>query len=437
MIPRLSTLSTLLFGASVLDHALAHMELSQPYPLRSRLNPANTGANVDYNLKSPLNADGSNFPCRGYHNDSPLQVTATYKAGQSYEMSITDTVTHGGGSCQLSLSYDNGATFKVIKSIIGNCPIKMSYDFTIPSYAPSGNAIFSWTWFNEIGNREMYQNCAWVTIQGSSAARRMKRQNQFTSMDSLPNIWRANIAGLNNCSTTEGVDPHFANLGPDVEYGPGKSVSDPVTLPNANCDAAAPPGQLFKSAASSGSGPVTTAGTAQLADPAAAATNAPNAPNATSPAAVSATTATPSAGVFAEEPAGSSTTAEAVPTITTASLVSSTTPVAPPTSFVTEAVPVPSPGTPSFAALDNANQYLPCVPGAFICLSPTQFLICDQEDSGVPSQPGTKLVGPLAVADGMQCLPYYAQLPVGSSLAVGSTGGAPGGYFRSDRYVRT
>lgn len=29
--------------------------------------------------------------------------------------------------------------------------------FDLPSESPSGEAIFSWTWFNHFGKREMYQ----------------------------------------------------------------------------------------------------------------------------------------------------------------------------------------------------------------------------------------------------------------------------------------
>lgn len=223
------------------------MELSNPLPMRSRLDPQVTIDEVDYNLKSPLNADGSNFPCHGDQNDRPIRTTATYTAGQTYTMSVTDTVTHGGGSCQLSLSYDNGATFKVIKSIIGGYPLIMSYNFTIPSYAPSGTVLFAWTWFDEIGNREMYMNCAQVQVQGSSTARRstQKRGGQFTTMDDLPYIWKANIAGLSACSTIEGKDPVFPNIGPDVIYQNGMIASDPVTAGD-NCDSPTPYGQTYK-----------------------------------------------------------------------------------------------------------------------------------------------------------------------------------------------
>jgi hypothetical protein len=221
---------TLLLTHVFLPFVSAHMEMSDPLPMRSRLDPLNSGAQIDYNLKSPLNADGSNFPCRGYQNDRPIRTTATYTAGKTYSMAVAGTVLHGGGSCQLSLSYDNGATFKVIKSMIGGCPLTLKYDFTVPSYAPSGVALFAWTWFNEIGNREMYMNCAHVQIIGSSSARRMrtKRQGQFTSFSSLPSIWRANIKGIGTCATIEGVDIDYPHPGPDVLYGGKLSASSPV-----------------------------------------------------------------------------------------------------------------------------------------------------------------------------------------------------------------
>jgi hypothetical protein len=239
--------SSLLFLSALSPLASAHMEMSQPLPPHSQYNPALLSAEIDYNLKSPLTANGSNFPCHGYQNDRPIVVTATYSAGKTYQMAISGTVTHGGGSCQLSLSYDNGGSFKVIKSMIGGCPLTQQYDFTIPSFAPSGNALFAWTWFNEIGNREMYMTCAQVQIVGSSATRRAraKRQSAFTSMSSLPNIWRANIAGLDQCTTVEGNDPVFPNLGPDVVYGGSSSASSPKNTQQ-GCDSSSPSGQTFQ-----------------------------------------------------------------------------------------------------------------------------------------------------------------------------------------------
>lgn len=127
--------------------AIAHMEMSSPYPINSNLDPAVPDGLKDYSYTSPLDADGSNFPCKGYQTGYSTSYIskANYTAGQTYDMSLTGSATHGGGSCQISLSYDNGATFKVIKSMIGGCPLQSNYTFTIPSYAPSSDeALLAW-----------------------------------------------------------------------------------------------------------------------------------------------------------------------------------------------------------------------------------------------------------------------------------------------------
>lgn len=133
--------------------ALAHMQLAYPFPINSQQDPQTPDNLKDYSYTSPLAADGSNYPCKGYQNQRPIRTTASFTAGQQYNITLSGSATHGGGSCQLSLSYDNGKTFRVIKSIIGGCPLTPSYDFTVPSYTPNGNALLAWTWMNEIGNR--------------------------------------------------------------------------------------------------------------------------------------------------------------------------------------------------------------------------------------------------------------------------------------------
>jgi hypothetical protein len=137
--------TALLAVASFLSNAFvhAHMEMSNPFPINSHLNPAVPEASKDYSYTSPLFADGSNFPCKGYHTQTPILYTATYAAGQSSSITLAGTATHGGGSCQISLSYDNGATFKVIESIMGGCPLVSTYAFTVPSFAPAGDALLA------------------------------------------------------------------------------------------------------------------------------------------------------------------------------------------------------------------------------------------------------------------------------------------------------
>ncbi|KAL5360820.1 hypothetical protein BJX96DRAFT_150918 [Aspergillus floccosus] len=199
--------------------AAAHMELSWPYPLRSRFDPKTDPSLIDYSMTSPLLADGSNFPCKRYHTNTPWRATAKYTAGNSYNISLSGSATHSGGSCQLSLSYDDGATFKVIQSMVGACPLQPKYDFTMPSDVANGQALFAWSWFNLVGNREMYMNCVDVEISGGSGS-----VSSFTS--AYPDLFVANVN--NGCATVEGKQTVFAKPGKQVIYGAGLSPSSPV-----------------------------------------------------------------------------------------------------------------------------------------------------------------------------------------------------------------
>jgi hypothetical protein len=81
---------------------------------------------------------------------------ATWAAGSTINYELQGTAVHGGGSCQIVLSYDQGKSWNVIYSIIGGCVIDgLTESVKIPEEAPSGEAIFGWTWFNKVGNREM------------------------------------------------------------------------------------------------------------------------------------------------------------------------------------------------------------------------------------------------------------------------------------------
>lgn len=219
----MKTAALFLAVLAALRHVSAHMEMSWPPPLRSSSNPFTT--DIDYDMPSPLHADGGDYPCKGYLDllgtDDAAPVV-TWQAGESYNLTITGGANHNGGSCQASLSFDGGETFTVIESFIGGCPPagSSSWDFTLPADIPSADdAIFAWTWFNQIGNREMYMNCAVISTQGSSNA---KRQSP-TGFSSRPEIFVANVG--NGCSTIEGSDVEFPNPGPDV------SVQGTQTLP--------------------------------------------------------------------------------------------------------------------------------------------------------------------------------------------------------------
>ncbi|KAB8274605.1 hypothetical protein BDV30DRAFT_248416 [Aspergillus minisclerotigenes] len=195
--------------------ALAHMEMIRPFPLKSQFDPKNDWSNIDYDNTSPLEPSGSNFPCRGHHKTTHWRTVANYTAGQADYMKLAPGNNHHGGSCQISLSYDNGETFRVIESYMGGCPLKLEWDFEIPSFAPSGKALFAWSWFNIEGNREMYMNCAQVEIEGGSDS---------AQFDQLPEIFTANVG--NGCRTVEGKETVFAHPGDSVGYAGKVSPGD-------------------------------------------------------------------------------------------------------------------------------------------------------------------------------------------------------------------
>jgi hypothetical protein len=259
----------------------AHMQLSNPYPIRSPLNKDAKGEK-DYSYTNPLSSSGSDYPCKGYAKDD-FEAVATWQPGSSQHMELEGSAVHDGGSCQLALTYDQGQTFKVIESIEGDCPIAKKYDFDIPSDAPAGDALFAWTWFNKVGNREMYMNCAMVNIGGSdsrttNATSENEKRDEMkapihmvpnhmieekpekpmgqptekmpnakamehikspkntkntkaasTSFDSLPELFVANVEQTGKCVTIEGEAVNFPKPGPKVvgkADGKGYKCSD-------------------------------------------------------------------------------------------------------------------------------------------------------------------------------------------------------------------
>lgn len=220
---------------------MAHVELIKPYPIRSKENPANK--NVDYSMKMSLLTDGSNYPCKGYNSDEFVAVE-TYVAGETYEAKLEIGAHHNGGSGQFSLSYDNGETFYVIKSVEGGMPfggqsgqpIKSTYSFKIPSDMPSSkHVLFAWTWINRIGNREFYQNCAFVEIRGNLKY----RPHQRHSIPDLPELYICNIdAGPDpTCTTVPDTRVCIPHPGKVIEYGRDRRTDDPlVEITDEECD---------------------------------------------------------------------------------------------------------------------------------------------------------------------------------------------------------
>jgi hypothetical protein len=277
---------------------------------------------------------GGNFPCHGVKlTDGPVTNLAV---GQSVPLQFelgggANTAVHGGGSCQISLTYEtdpaalkNPSSWHVIKSYVGGCPTDAkgnlntavmcpngypecvnALDFTVPPEVQNGNAILAFTWFNNVGNREMYMNCAKVSVSGG--------QNQLSQ---LPNMLVANIN--NGCSSTEGFNIDFPDPGKYVQKeatlnyplkapvgsgcptGPGSAGSNQVAQgnPPAASSAAAPLAAATVQAGGSGisapprANPVPTTLATSAANPPAA-PSAANPPPAAPPAADTASAASP------------------------------------------------------------------------------------------------------------------------------------------------
>jgi len=328
-----STFTTLsaLFATAV----NAHMAIQVPQPIPGS------------DSKSPLDPSGSNFPCQGADLSGGSVTQMSAGSSQPLQFNLgqgANTAVHGGGSCQISLGYStdaaslkNPSNWKVIHSFVGGCPteamgnldtavpcsstagtacVNQNFTFTVPSEVQNGNAILAWTWFNNVGNREMYMNCAKVSISGGS--------NQ---MNNLPALFTANIG--NGCATTEDFNTDFPNPG---QYVTKSNLNYPLKAPTGTCQ--------------TGSGSA----------------NAPTSPQ-SKPSSVSTapqTTASGS-GTFAENPAP----AQASTMATVAA--------SPPAAASAPAVP---PATPQVANGACSSSQVSCSASGFYCISATQFGQC-------------------------------------------------------------
>ncbi|KAG6004172.1 hypothetical protein E4U21_001352 [Claviceps maximensis] len=229
--------------ASLANLAGAHMLLSNPVPFNKA---SLTSAPLD-------GKSGSDFPCKfnGAYGPSPGDTSNVYAQGSTQKLEFIGQATHGGGSCQVSVTTDvkptKNSVWKVIKSIQGGCVAKntpgnmgndpkakdpFTYDFTIPKDLASGNYTLAWTWFNRIGNREMYMNCAPVSITGSGGSQ--------SFLNSLPDMFVANVG--NGCETVENFDVVFPDPGKDVDNFGGPNMSlKPGDAIKGNCKVGAPP----------------------------------------------------------------------------------------------------------------------------------------------------------------------------------------------------
>ncbi|KAL9060896.1 MAG: hypothetical protein Q9162_000340 [Coniocarpon cinnabarinum] len=300
----------------------------------------------------PLDQGGSDYPCKqrpGVYGAAKGENKMPVGAPQT--LSFQGSAVHGGGSCQVSLTTDKNPTkdskFKVIHSIIGGCPSNKTagnlpensagsgantYTYSIPDTVPNGDYALAWTWFNKIGNREMYMNCAPVTVSGSKGSP--------DTFNKLPDMFIANV-GAPTIKTTDSKNVVFPNPGDSVETDSTVGNAPPSCPPSSNGCTVPPSGGGGASAAGGSSGGSAGGSSGAGAPPAAAAP----APQASSPG--------------AQGPAGSSSSSGAQ-----------------------GGAASPAPASPGVAPKAGS---VPCNnPGQVVCIGSAQFGICDMNNFAVP-----------------------------------------------------
>ncbi|KAK0710085.1 hypothetical protein B0T26DRAFT_653437, partial [Lasiosphaeria miniovina] len=173
------------------------------------------------------------YPCHGNTSfvwDANL-VPDTYKLGSNQSVAIQASKVHGGGSCQISFTYDRNpkpeSLFKVFKSFEGACPgsgddtadpQEFLLDFRVPANISGGNGTLAWTFFPRLPRAgplvSMFMICAPVTLENPN------QENTGSAVQSgqeawvaLPDMLRANI--YNECDTVANADTLFPDPGPD------------------------------------------------------------------------------------------------------------------------------------------------------------------------------------------------------------------------------
>ncbi|OXV07505.1 hypothetical protein Egran_04729 [Elaphomyces granulatus] len=204
---------------------------------------------------SPLVGDGSDFPCklRPTVYDLPAGTDRStinvMKIGDQQPLSFIGSAVHGGGSCQVSLTTDpkpsNDTKWQVIHSIMGGCPANVSgnlpddpnghgastFNYSIPDGIAPGQYTLAWTWFNRVGNREMYMNCAPINVVAASKKRDAPSSDVPVTSISKRDFPSLFVANINGCMTKAYFDVRFPNPGTSVEFDGTPSNLQPAGQP--------------------------------------------------------------------------------------------------------------------------------------------------------------------------------------------------------------
>ncbi|KAF2685295.1 lytic polysaccharide monooxygenase [Lentithecium fluviatile CBS 122367] len=189
----------------------------------------------------------SQFPCKQPSGAYKVTEMNQWNAGETKGVKLIGGATHGGGSCQFSITTDTKPTkdsqWKVIHSVIGGCPGGSpenqntsdnpedpnipEIDVKMPDDLPSGQYTFAWSWLNKVGNREFYMNCAPIQV-GSASEASTASADVSSVLGSLPDMFTINLPAT-ECANTIYQDFEYPNPGQSVVRSPtAQTGSDTV-----------------------------------------------------------------------------------------------------------------------------------------------------------------------------------------------------------------
>lgn len=199
------TLSNTLAVGFVALSSFASGHLTMQWPVPFGVDTLNNSPLVD---AKPGTAQ-SDYPCKQRSGVYDISAMNNVQVGKPNLLAFEGSASHGGGTCQLAISTDleptANSTFKLIQTYEGNCPVVNSdgntgtddYTWSLPEGTPNGRLTFAWLWYNRIGNRELYMNCAPLDVTGGS--------DNTDFYDSLPNIYLINMP-TSECESVETAD---------------------------------------------------------------------------------------------------------------------------------------------------------------------------------------------------------------------------------------
>jgi len=150
----------------------------------------------------------SDYPCKLRAGVYDITAMNNMKVGDTQELSFIGSASHGGGTCQLVYTTDlepsANTTFKLFQTFEGACPVQADgnagthpFTFVLPEGTPNGRLTMAWIWYNRIGDREIYMNCAPLDVTGGS--------DKLDFYNSLPNAYIINLP-TTDCASFDNVD---------------------------------------------------------------------------------------------------------------------------------------------------------------------------------------------------------------------------------------